>query len=264
MAQLNFDANTVDPNVTFDPLPAAWYKMAIESSEMKPTKDGMGSYLELKLKVLEGQYVNRTIFDRLNLRNANATAQEIAYKTLSAICHATGVIQLQDSQQLHGIPMNVKVAVRAATGDYEASNDVKGYKNANEAMGNVQQPANTMQLPNAQQQPAQQQQQQAWQQPAQQPWQQNQQQQMQPQQQQQQQMQQPMQQQQQPQQQQQQPLQQQQQQPQQPWAQQTVQQPQQQQFQQQQQPQQQQQLQQQQQMANPAQGGTPPWAQQQQ
>lgn len=261
MAQLNFDANTVDPNVTFDPLPAAWYNMAIDSSEMKPTKDGMGAYLELKLKVLDGQFANRTIFDRLNLRNANATAQEIAYKTLSAICHATGVIQLQDSQQLHGIPMKVKVAVRPASGEYDANNDVKGYKNINDAgTGATQQqaaPAGMGVQPPAQQQ---QQQQQAWQQPAQQPWQQNQQQ-TQPQQQQQVQQQQPVQQQQQPQQMQQQAPQQQ---LQQPWAQQQVQQPQQQQFQQpaqqqQQQPVQQQQVQQQQ---NPAQGGTPPWAQQ--
>ena len=136
MAQLNFDASTVAPNPgTTDAIPAGWYNVQIDQSEMKPTKDGSGAYLELRLAVLDGQYVGRKVFARLNLRNNNATAVEIAYKDLSAICHAVGVMQVQDSSQLHGRPMKIKVSVRAATGEYEASNEVKAYKNINENVG---------------------------------------------------------------------------------------------------------------------------------
>ena len=136
MAQLNFDASTVAPNTgTADAIPAGWYNVQIDQSEMKPTKDGSGAYLELRLAVLDGQYVGRKVFARLNLRNNNATAVEIAYKDLSAICHAVGVMQVQDSSQLHGRPMKIKVSVRAATGEYEASNEVKAYKNINENVG---------------------------------------------------------------------------------------------------------------------------------
>lgn len=133
MAQLNFDARSVAPNEAFEPIPAGWYNAKIVESEMKATANGQGAYLALTIQIVDGQYVNRKVFDRLNLQNQNAVAQEIAYKTLSAICHATGVIQVQDSSQLHGIPMQVKVALRAAgPGNdgkhYEASNEVKGYK----------------------------------------------------------------------------------------------------------------------------------------
>lgn len=253
MAQIQFDARTVNPNEVVEALPAAWYNMAISNSEMKPTKDGAGAYLELTLKVLDGQFANRTTKDRLNLKNNNAMAQEIAYKTLSAICHATGVIQLQDSQQLHNIPMKVKLSLRPANGEYDASNDVKGYKNINEVTGTTTQPpAQGPQMQMPAQQPAQQPQQQ-WQQPpvqqTQQPpaqqWQQPAQQGSQP-------WQQPTQQQpvQQPEQQWQQPAQQQ------PPVQQQQQPP----MQQQQAPQQQQT---QQPMQTPAQGAMPPWAQQQ-
>lgn len=131
MAQLNFDANTVAPQQAFEPLPAGWYQVQIIESEMKPTRNGSGAYLQLTMEVLSGQYANRKIFDRLNLQNANQVAVEIAYQTLSAICHATGQIQVQDSQQLHMKPMEAKVSVRAATGEYEASNDVKGYRPMN-------------------------------------------------------------------------------------------------------------------------------------
>lgn len=132
MAQLNFDASTVSPSESIEAIPAGWYNAQIDQSEMKPTKDGSGAYLELRFSVLDGQYANRKVFTRLNLRNANPVAQEIAYKQLSAICHATGVLQVQDSQQLHGRPLKIKVKVRAASGDYEASNEISSFKNINE------------------------------------------------------------------------------------------------------------------------------------
>ncbi len=135
MAQLNFDANQVAPDAGhMDPVPAGWYNAAIDQSDMKPTKDGSGAYLELRFTILDGQYVNRKLYARLNLRNANQTASEIAYKQLSAICHSVGVIQVADSQQLHGRPLKIRVKVRAATGEYEASNDITSYKNIAEVV----------------------------------------------------------------------------------------------------------------------------------
>lgn len=132
MAQLNFDASTVSPSESIEAIPAGWYNAQIDQSEMKPTKDGQGAYLELRFSVLDGQYANRKVFTRLNLRNGNPVAQEIAYRQLSAICHAAGVMQVQDSQQFHGRPLKIKVKVRAATGDYEASNEISSFKNINE------------------------------------------------------------------------------------------------------------------------------------
>lgn len=138
MAQLNFDASQVAPNTgNPDPIPAGWYNAQIDESEMKPTKDGTGTYLQLRFSVVEGQYANRKVYARLNLRNSNPVAQEIAYGELSAICHATGVMQLQDSQQLHGIPMKIKVKLRAASGDYDASNEIGSYKHINEQVGDA-------------------------------------------------------------------------------------------------------------------------------
>lgn len=139
MAAINFDATTVAPNASFDPLPAGWYNANITGSEMKPTKDGSGAYIQLELTILDGQYANRKVFDRLNVQNNSQVAQEIAYATLSSICHATGVIQVQDTSQLHGIPLEVKLSVRAATENYEASNDVKGYRASSQGAGGMSQ-----------------------------------------------------------------------------------------------------------------------------
>ncbi len=75
MAQLNFDARQVDPQQSFEPIPAGWYNMMIVESEMKPTSNGQGAYLQLSLKVVDGQYAGRPVFDRLNLQNQNPVAR---------------------------------------------------------------------------------------------------------------------------------------------------------------------------------------------
>lgn len=133
MVQLNFDANQVEPDAGMDVVPAGWYNVAVDETEMKPTKSGDGAYLKFRFNILDGQYHGRKLFINLNLRNPNPQTVEIAQRQLSAICHATGVLNLQDTQQLYGIPMKVKVSVRKdPTGAYEDQNDIKSFKNINE------------------------------------------------------------------------------------------------------------------------------------
>ena len=128
LSAYNFNAEEVEPSSSFDPIPAGWYKAIVSNSEMKPTRDGYGEYLSLTLQVIEGQYENRLVFARLNLKNANDKAVDIARKDLAAICRAVGVMSPQSSEELHDIPLMVKVKVRPAQGEYDASNDVGGYK----------------------------------------------------------------------------------------------------------------------------------------
>ena len=149
MAQLNFDARNVAPAEAPEAIPAGWYNARVTNSEMKPTSDGTGAYLQLEMTILDGDFATRKLFDRINLQNKNPVATEIGYRQLSAVCHATGVIQVQDSQQLHGIPMKVKVSLRPAGPGadgkhYDASNEIKGYKNINDGVGGAQSAAPAM------------------------------------------------------------------------------------------------------------------------
>ena len=124
----NFNAESIEPNTSYEPIPAGWYQAIISSSEMKATRDGYGEYLSLTLQIIEGNYQNRLVFARLNLKNANDVAVDIAKKDLAAICRAVGVMSPQASEELHDKPLMIKVKVRAASGEYDASNDVAGYK----------------------------------------------------------------------------------------------------------------------------------------
>ncbi|WAX22401.1 hypothetical protein P6F34_gp51 [Pseudomonas phage MiCath] len=132
--QLNFDASQVAPDQGMETVPPGWYPALIESSEMKPTKAGDGAYLACQLNILDGQYKGRKVFINLNLRNLNVTAQEIAQKQLSAICHAVGRLQIQTNEDLHNIPMMIKVRIRKdKSGEYEDSNEISIFKHISEA-----------------------------------------------------------------------------------------------------------------------------------
>ena len=120
----SFDATSVEPTTAYELLPAGKYRAQIVESEMRVTKNGMGQFLWLMLDILEGEHKGRKIFDQLNLVNPNPTTVEIAQRTLSAICHATGRMHVSDSEELHLIPMTIQVKVKPPKNGYGESNAV--------------------------------------------------------------------------------------------------------------------------------------------
>ena len=128
MADLRgFDANQVEPSGDFEPIPAGKYPAVITESEMKPTKNGAGSYLQLTFQIIDGDYKNRVLWARLNLDNPNATAVKIAQAELSAICRAVGVLAPRDSTELHNLPLVIHVRCKKRTDTGEINNEIRGY-----------------------------------------------------------------------------------------------------------------------------------------
>jgi len=128
MANLQgFDANTVEPANDMEPIPDGKYVAVITDSEMKPTKAGTGSYLQLTFTIVEGDQKNRLLWVRLNLDNPNATAVDIARRELSSICRAVGVLTPSDSTDLHNLPCTITVKLKRRNDTGELQNEVKGY-----------------------------------------------------------------------------------------------------------------------------------------
>lgn len=124
-------------DASFSVLPAAWYEAEIVKSEMKKTSDKTGQYLALKFRIVENAEVNgeevksegRFVFTNLNLVNKSETAVKIARSDLKAICKAVGFEgELEDTEDLHEIPMMIKLSVKPETSDWPAKNEIKGYK----------------------------------------------------------------------------------------------------------------------------------------
>lgn len=112
MAEINFQSNPNDASEGFPVIPAGEYVASITSSEVKKTKAGDGSYLNLQWTILEGQYKNQKLFEILNLWNPNQQAKQISERALSAICVALGIPGIKDSAELHNKAMLVKIGVR--------------------------------------------------------------------------------------------------------------------------------------------------------
>lgn len=131
MAQLGFNAANVTPDSAdrYRALPNGDYAMVIEGEALKETKDRRGAYLELKLRPLQGEFKEKVIYDRLNLKNDNPQAEEIGKSRLSAICHAIDVLLLNDTNQLLGkhLMVTIRIEKDKLTGQFTDRNIVVGY-----------------------------------------------------------------------------------------------------------------------------------------
>lgn len=134
MAKLNtvFDSGKHENMQSgFDPIPAGTYLSMLVESAVLTTKKKDGEYAKLKFQILQGKYKGRFIWTNLNLINPNPIAVEIAQKELATLCRACGKAVIQDTQELHGIPIQMKVKIVPAKGDFPASNSPIGYEPAN-------------------------------------------------------------------------------------------------------------------------------------
>lgn len=112
MAKLDFNPQQVPASTRdYDPLPAGVYTMQIVNSDMRTTKSGDGQYLYLEFDVMGPTHTGRKFFDRLNLFNNNPKTVEIANRQLADICRAVNILALNDSEELHFKPLQVKIKI---------------------------------------------------------------------------------------------------------------------------------------------------------
>ena len=132
-----FDASNFEaaPS-TYEPLAEGWYDAIIIDTEEKQTKAGTGSYLQLQYEITSEPGKGRYVFDRLNLVNPNPKAVEIAQEMLARICHAVGVMQPKQPEELMAKPVSILVGVRPGDGQYGPQNVVKAVR----AAGDVPKP----------------------------------------------------------------------------------------------------------------------------
>ena len=129
MAQLNetfsVDALPVSDR-NFEPLPAGWYTAVVNNAEIKNTKAGTGQYIAVRYDITGPTHQGRVVFGNLNIKNPNPKAEEIGRQQLGELMRAIGLTTVQDTDQLIGGQLSIKLDVRESE-QYGASNDVKGY-----------------------------------------------------------------------------------------------------------------------------------------
>lgn len=103
-----------------------WYTACIAKSDKEDAKSGGGNaYIAFEFEVTEGDSKGRRFWLNLNLWNTNSQAVEIAQRELNTIMHACGKLRISDTEELHGIPMQVKLGYEKGNKDRNKPNAYK-------------------------------------------------------------------------------------------------------------------------------------------
>ena len=112
----------------FEPIPAGWYEVSISSTQLKQTKAGTGEYIALRYDVLGPDHKGRVVFGKLNIRNPNLKTQDIGIQQLGELMRAIGLASVDDTDQLIGGHLEVKVKISQTSGGCDLLNYVSGFK----------------------------------------------------------------------------------------------------------------------------------------
>lgn len=130
MPEINFDA-AAEPESEkkdFTPLPAGWYPAMVDKSALENNASGNGSHLSLTYKVLEGQYAGRLVFSNVTWTHFGSDDSDGYVKwgrrSFADLCVACGKASVQMTEELHNIPIRIKLKIKPAKGTYGPSNAV--------------------------------------------------------------------------------------------------------------------------------------------
>ncbi len=113
---------------SYDLLPDGWYNVTITKAELGTTKAGTGQKIDIRYDITGPTQQGRVLFGALNIRNPSQKAEEIGRQQLGEIMRAVGLAKVQDTDELIGKSLSVKVKTKPAENGYEARNEVAGFK----------------------------------------------------------------------------------------------------------------------------------------
>jgi hypothetical protein len=129
MASFDFDASTIPTtDKSYEVLPAGWYTASVTGAEVKQTKSGTGQYLRVEYTISGPTGAGRKVWSNYNVRNENPKAESIGREQLAELCRCVGLARVNDTDQLLGCNVSVKLKVREASNGYDAQNEVQGHK----------------------------------------------------------------------------------------------------------------------------------------
>ena len=127
MAKLSFNSAGKDTGGDFEPLPVGDYNMMVIESDICPNKKGTGSYVKIVLHCLDEEYAGRRVYEYINIDHPNEKVVAIAERQMAELCNAVGVLELEDTQELHEIPFVARLKVEAGNEQFGPSNKVKKF-----------------------------------------------------------------------------------------------------------------------------------------
>jgi hypothetical protein len=118
----------------YELLPEGLYSAMISKAEVGQTKSGTGTKIDCRFDITGPSHQGRVVFSAINIRNQSAKAEEIGRQQLGEIMRAIGLARLEDSDQLVGGQLQIKVKIKqpspddVARGYSQPRNEVAGFR----------------------------------------------------------------------------------------------------------------------------------------
>jgi hypothetical protein len=118
----------------YELIPEGWYNVTITKAELGNTKSGTGQKIDVRYDITGPTQQGRVIFQAVNIRNQSQKAEEIGRQQLGEIMRAIGLARVEDTDQLIGGQLCIKIKIRQPTdrdkaaGYTEDKNEVAGFK----------------------------------------------------------------------------------------------------------------------------------------
>lgn len=124
---------------SYDLIPEGWYSATISKAELGQTKSGTGTKIDMRYDITGPTHEGRIVFGSVNIRNQSQKAEEIGRQQLGEIMRAIGLAKVEDTDQLIGGTVQIKIKIRRATEQDKANgygddrNEIGSWKSASGA-----------------------------------------------------------------------------------------------------------------------------------
>ena len=128
---------------SYDLIPEGWYNATITKAELNNTKAGTGQKIDMRYDITGPTQQGRVVFGTVNVRNPSQKAEEIGRQQLGEIMRAVGLAKIQDTDELVGGSICIRVKIRQPTeqdkanGYGDARNEIGGFKSGSGALPQV-------------------------------------------------------------------------------------------------------------------------------
>jgi hypothetical protein len=121
-----FDIDTEEGLPEISLLPAGKYPAEIEDAQVGPTKNGSGQAVNLKWRIVDGEYENRVVFQSILITHTSEEAQRIGRGMFKDVCFSCGLTgKITDLEVLKFKKCSIKVGIeKSRDGQYPDKNRV--------------------------------------------------------------------------------------------------------------------------------------------
>lgn len=137
----------------YELIPEGWYTATITKADLGQTKSGTGQKIDMRYDITGPTQQGRVIFGSINIRNQSQKAEEIGRQQLGEIMRSIGLAKVEDTDQLVGGQLCIKIKIRKPTdndkanGYHDDKNEIGGWKSV--SGGATPMPAATSSAPAA-------------------------------------------------------------------------------------------------------------------